>query len=197
MKKVNIPYTLQESPMGMQLVMPSITFPSKCPCCGSTHPDRSYTLDFKARHTSSTVGTASTSTYYPLSWQVPFCRACLAHVKKLENLTYIIIAACILLPIILPIVFGFVSYGLLIVAVLIGCIILGVVTYQIALRLFIRPKMSRSCAHHRYPLFATDAVSAVEFNYYNDAIAEEFALLNHREAVPTEKPNFWKLKGRR
>lgn len=194
MKKVKIPYTMQAGTMGIQLVMPPVAWPGKCPCCGSAHPDQLFTLDFKARYSSSMVGNTTTSTYYPLSWQVPFCKTCLAHVKKLENLTYIIIAACILLPILIPIIFGFVSNGLLVAVVLVGCIILGLLTYQMALRLFIRPKMSKSCAHHRYPVFASDAESAVEFNFYNDAIVDEFALLNQSEAVFTEKPNFWSLK---
>ncbi len=188
MKKVAIPYNIEAK----TLTMPPVIWPARCPCCGVPQAGADYKLEFKAQYQSNDVGSTTRSTYYPLSWQVPMCAACQKHVKAQENLLMIIIVVGLLLTIFIPMIFGFISDTFRVFGVLVGAILAGVFTYQLVLRLSIRPKMTSTCADLKRPIYGADGETSVEFHFHNEAIADEFALLNGAEAVVVEE-----VKGKR
>ena len=77
MVKVSIPYSTQEGKLHMQPVV----WPQQCPCCKSRNVSAEYGLSHKAgQKIVSSTPTQTTSTHYPLNWNVPYCQACLDHI---------------------------------------------------------------------------------------------------------------------
>ena len=102
MKKVGIPFEMREG----KLHMPPVNWPVRCPCCGSEKVDGQFKLEHRAREVSSSTTTSTSSTYYPLEWQVPYCEVCKAHAARTMSLFVVIIFVVIILPIVLAIVWG-------------------------------------------------------------------------------------------
>jgi hypothetical protein len=189
-KKVGIPYEMREG----KLNMPPVNWPVRCPCCGSEKANTEYTLEHNARYVSVTSGTTTSSTYYPVKWQVPYCENCKIHTERSTNILYIIVFLVILSPIVLSIALGVVSDSARVLLLIIGSIIAGIVLYQILLRTWVASKMNKSCAHHRFAVFATDDARRIYFHFYRDEQAALFAQANNSEVMDDIKPNFWSLK---
>ncbi len=83
MKKIGIPYEMREG----KLIMPPTAWPMRCPCCGSDNTNAHYKLEHKARDVSVTTGTTTTSTFYSLEWQVPYCENCKTHMTRIHEFT--------------------------------------------------------------------------------------------------------------
>ena len=98
---VSLPYELREN----QLWMQSVVWPDQCPCCGKSDGTTlgKYSYSHQARYSQATTGTQTTTTSYPLNWEIPYCMECQAHVKTAENWKYGIIAVCFVVPLILGI----------------------------------------------------------------------------------------------
>ncbi len=190
MKKVGLPYEIQEN----KLYMPAVIWPPKCVCCGGETGKTSYDLEHKARYASTTSGSTTTSSYYVLEWQVPCCEQCRVHATRASNLLVATIMLIILVPIVLVIVLGAVSSTLTFLLLLAASIVIGVVLYQVLLRMIVYSKMTDRCSHYGSALFARDDTSSIFFHFYNDEQARQFAELNQAELEEAEKPNFWRLK---
>jgi hypothetical protein len=190
MKKVGIPYEMREG----KLNMPSTAWPLRCPCCGGDNANAHYKLEHKARDVSVTTGTTTSSTFYPLEWQVPYCENCKTHTTRSTNLLVIITVLIILTPIVLSIALGVASDSGSVTLIIIGSLIIGVILYQILKRVLVVSKMSKACAHHRFAVFATDDERRIFFHFYRDDQAGLFAQLNNAELMDDVKPNFWSLK---
>jgi hypothetical protein len=190
MKKVGVPYEMREG----KLHMPPTAWPMRCPCCGSEKANAQYKLEFSARYVSETRGTTTTSTYYPLEWQVPYCENCKIHTTRSTNLLVIITVLIILMPIVLAVVFGVTSDSGSVLLLIIGSLIIGVILFQVLKRVFVISKMTKACAHHRFAIFASCDEQRVFFHFYRDEQAALFAQANNSEPMDDEKPNFWSLK---
>jgi len=76
MLTIAIPYQIQ----GKTLMMAPLKWPDRCACCGSPNPGSNSHLSIYARYTSEAIGTnTGRVAFYPLVWDVPYCRACLRH----------------------------------------------------------------------------------------------------------------------
>jgi hypothetical protein len=190
MKKVGVPYKMREG----KLHLPPTAWPMRCPCCGSDNANAHYKLEHKARGVSVTSGTTTTSTYYPLEWQVPYCENCIIHTSRSTNLLVIITVLIILMPIVLAIALGVASDSGSVLLLIIGSLIIGIILYQVLKRLLVNSKMSKACAHHRFAIFATSDEQRIFFHFYRDEQAALFAQANNSEPMDDEKPNFWSLK---
>jgi hypothetical protein len=190
MKKVGIPYEMREG----KLNMPPVNWPVRCPCCGSEKANTQYKLEHNARYVSVTSGTTTSSTYYPLKWQVPYCENCKTHTTRSTNLLVIITVLTILSPIVLSLALGVVSDSASVLLLIIVSIISGIILYQILKRVLVVSKMTKACAHHRFAVFASDDMQRVFFHFYRDEQAALFAQANNSEVMDDIKPNFWSLK---
>lgn len=190
MKKVGIPYEMRDG----KLYVPPIEWPQRCPCCGNDKVNAQYKLEHQARYVSSTVGSTTRSSYFPLKWQVPFCEICINHTTRVTTLRVIIILLVLILPIVLSIVLRVGSDSLIVTLLIIGSILAGVILYQVLLRMMVISKMTKTCVHYGDAIFASDNEQRVFFHFYRDDQAGLFAQLNHEELMEDTKPNFWSLK---
>jgi hypothetical protein len=190
MKKVGIPYQIREG----KLYMPPVAWPQCCPCCGSEQANSPYHLECKARLVSAATASTTTSTYYPLEWQVPYCEHCKAHMELVNRAILIAIAVFFILPITLTLALGKASDGMFFVLALLGGAAIAVILYQILLRVMVRSKMAPTCANFRNAIYASDEAQRIFFHFHRDEQAWMFAQLNHAELMDDIQPTFWTLR---
>ncbi len=123
MKKVGVPYEMREG----KLIMPPTVWPMRCPCCGSEKANANFKLECKAKYDSVTSGTSTTSTYYPLEWQVPYCENCRTHATRVSNLLLIIVLLILISPIVLSIALGVVSDSMSVLIIVVSSTLVGVI----------------------------------------------------------------------
>ena len=75
MRIVAIPYQVQDE----KLIMPPLSWPNRCACCGSPNPNATAPLHHSAR--TKFDPTINKHSYYPLAWSVPYCDVCRRHSK--------------------------------------------------------------------------------------------------------------------
>ena len=163
----------------------------KCVCCGAEVDNISYEIVYKAQLQKTTAGSTTTSNFYPLTWQVPYCDRCKTHATQTSNLFMVIVVLCILMPIVSVFALGKTSSTMAFLIALAASIILGIIAYQVLLRTVVFSKMTDSCTHYADALFGSEDETHIFFNFYNDEIAEGFAQMNRAELMDTVKPNFW------
>jgi hypothetical protein len=190
MKKVGVPYEMQEG----KLHMPPVNWPVRCPCCGNDNANAYYKLECKARDVSVTTGTGTATTYYPLEWQVPYCENCRTHATRVTNLLVIIVLLVLISPIVLSIALGVVSDSMSVLIIVVSSILVGVILYQVLLRVMVYSKMTNACIHYREAIYATSDEQRIFFHFFRDDQAALFAQANNSEPEDDEKPNFWSLK---
>ena len=190
MKKVGIPYEMREG----KLYMPPVNWPVRCPCCGSDNANAHYKLECKARYDRVTSGTSTTSTYYPLDQQVPYCETCRTHATRVSNLLLIIVLLILISPIVLSIALGVVSDSMSVLIIVVSSTLVGVILYQVLLRVMVYSKMTKACVHYREAIYATSDEQRIFFHFFRDEQAALFAQANNSEPEADEKPNSWSLK---
>lgn len=192
MKKVSSAYAIQED----RLIMPPVQWSQTCMCCGGETGGTTLELEHKARYVSSTTGSTTSSSYFLLTWRVPYCVRCRAHAIQTGNLLAATILGVILLPIVLTLVLGAASSTLVFLLLLATSVVMGVVVHKVLLWLLITSKMTQHCTHHGKAIVASDDTTSVFFHFCNDQQAQHFAALNNAELTKAEKPSFWRLKSR-
>lgn len=190
MKKVGIPYEMREG----KLHMPPVNWPVRCPCCGIDNANAHYKLECKARDVSVTTGTTTATTYYPLQWQVPYCENCRTHATRVTNLLVIIVLLVLISPVVLSIALGVVSDSISVLIIAVSSILVGVILYQVLLRVMVYSKMTKACAHHREAIYATSDEQRIFFHFFRDDQAVLFAQVNNSEVMDDIEPTSRSLK---
>jgi hypothetical protein len=185
MKTVGIPYSMS----GDRLVPPVVLWPQQCPCCGS-EANTYFLLQHRAREISSTdYSRTTTTTYYQLRWNVPYCQPCKGHATISSNLLLWISLVLIFLALgVFLILLSRIDPLVLSIILILGSFAAGAVIYQIFKRLLVRSKMSSACAHDAAAINVSDDFEKLYFHFYRNDQAEMFALMNHSEALDFVHP---------
>ena len=175
---VSIPYELRDN----QLWIRTIAWPQQCPCCNEKDVAALgiYEYTHKARYWQASTGSQTTTSSYPLDWQVPYCVDCLEHVKKAENWKYGLIAIVIFVPIVLALVID-PSADLLILLLYAVFIVGGLALYRIIVETVIKPGLRPTCQDYSYVIWADSPPTEehkVVFNFDGDEYAQMFAMVN-------------------
>ena len=178
---VSIPYQLD----GNKLSIQPVAWPDQCPCCAEKDGPAlgKYKFKHSARFSQTTTGNRTTTTSYPLEWEVPYCPQCIKHMKMAENWKYGIIAACIFLPIILALIID--SSSSTLILLLYALFILGgLALYRIMLATVVKANQKPACLDHGLAFRASSPATndhTIVFNFKNDEYAQAFAALNKAE----------------
>jgi len=178
---VSIPYELR----GNKLWIQSIAWPGQCPCCNEKDSATLGTYKYKhnARWSQTSTGTQTTTTSFPLEWEIPYCSTCQEHMKIAENWRVGIIATCIFVPLVLVLaidasstVLFLLMYALFIVG--------GLTLYKIIIETVVKPKQKSTCLDYDLAFWASSPPTGdhrIIFNFDNEDYAQTFAVLNLAE----------------
>lgn len=175
---VSVPYELRENKLFVQ----PVSWPDQCPCCGEKDDTAlgKYTYKHSARYSQTASGSKTTTSSFPLEWQVPYCLHCLEHMKIAENWKIGIITACLFLPMILVLIID-ASSTMLFIYMYAGFIIAGYLLYKIILASVVRPKLKATCLSHDQAFWASSPPTEdlrIIFNFDTEEYARSFAALN-------------------
>ncbi len=178
---VSIPYELREN----KLWMKSLTWPDQCPCCNEKDSAAlgTYKYEYKARYSQTSTGSTTTTTSFPLKWEVPYCLKCQEHMKIAENWKMGIMMICFFMPIILTLIID-ASSSILILLLYAAFIIGGFTLYQIIVKTVVKPKLKPTCLDYNLAFRASSPPTddfRVVFNFEREEYAKSFAELNMAE----------------
>lgn len=172
---VSIPYELRENKLWMQ----TIVWPDQCPCCGSSTQLGKFEYFHQTRYSQVTTGTQTTTTSYPLVWEVPYCLECQEHAQTATSWKYGIIGICLFVPLILWLAIDappLLLYALFIVG--------GLVLYKIIVETVVKSKLKPTCLDYSIAFWASSPPTdehRIIFNFDMEAYARRFAELNQAE----------------
>lgn len=178
MQTITIAYQIQ----GDKLIMPSLRWPDRCVCCGSPHPDSTLPLHHTARYASTTA----TISGYPLVWSVPYCGRCVRHSKFISPEAPVFITAFLVwfglgyLLFLMDLAYNSIAIAFYVIAGVIlayGAYVLNRLLKTIQEKRN-RRMMTPGCTHFRLATHVESSATNIKFDFYNDAIANEFATLN-------------------
>ena len=180
---VSIPYKVQD----VNLLVQPITWPEQCPCCNEKVLDSlgTYKYQHKARSISTSTGTQTVTTSFPLEWDVPYCLPCQEHMKIAENSMVGIVAACIFIPLILVLIID-ASSTMLFLLMYALFIIGGLILYKIIQETVVKRKLKPTCQGHGLAFSASSPptdVHDIVFNFDSEDYARTFAELNNAALV--------------
>jgi hypothetical protein len=190
LRNVQVRYTIQGN---SQLSMQPLRWPDFCACCGRPNPPTRASLQHTARQTSSTVDTGvsrtTTSSGYPLRWDVSVCETCLAHQKRTLNP----LSPALLVGAWLAIAFA-VGYALFAAGVSEDAVAIGGFVAFLALTalggygIYRRVGVNRvaqatalmtpKCTNAGPAVAASSNLEVIAFSFPNDPYAESFAGIN-------------------
>lgn len=167
---------------GDKLIMPSLKWPNRCVCCDSPHPYSSLPLHYTARYASTTA----TISGYPLVWLVPYCAGCVSHSKFISPEAPVFITAFLVwfglgyLLFLMGLAYNSIAIAFYVIAGIIlayGAYVLNrlLMTFQEKRN---RRMMTPGCTHFRFAIHVGTSATDIKFDFYNDAIANDFATLN-------------------
>jgi hypothetical protein len=185
MAKVSIPYSTQEGTLSMQQVV----WPEQCPCCKSKDVSAEYGLSLQAERTSLPGGAQTrTVTYYPLSWSVPHCQACVDHAGSASMMgiaAFGVWLALLLIAIFVLPDLSTRSQGVRAVAwilLLVVPILPAWIAYKVLVRRVADAKRKPGCINRHWAVSASSEKGHVIFTFDDDEYAALFAAMNGREA---------------
>ena len=178
---VSVPYELCEDKLWIQ----PIVWPDQCPCCNEKDDAALGTYEYthKARYSQISTGTQTTTTSYPLDWEVPYCMKCQAHVKTAENWKYGIVAICFFVPIILVLAID-ASSTILLLLMYALFITGGLALYKIIVKTVVKSKQKSTCLDYNLAFWASSPPieeHRIIFNFNREEYAQTFAELNLAE----------------
>ena len=178
---VSIPYELRENKLWIQ----AIVWPDQCPCCGESDSANLGRTNYshQARYSQVTTGTQTTTTSYPLDWEVPYCLACQAHVKTAETWKYGLAAICFIAPLILVLAIDASSTALFLLMYALF-IVGGLVLYKVIVETVVKSKLKDTCLGYNIAFWASSPPideHRIIFNFNRDAYARRFAELNQAQ----------------
>ena len=171
MKKVSVPCEIRDQ----QLYMPQVAWPQRCPCCGREAAPGEYTLKHNAQYQSWSTPPTTHRSGYPLEWQAPYCGRCERHAKPVSDWPVMIFGIGLVLTLALMVVLPRVVPVLLFLA---AELVTGIILHAVLVRVIARPKMSTTCSHEDYAVFASGGENEVLFHFYADDYGERFAEVN-------------------
>jgi hypothetical protein len=180
MQQIAMPYQTQSGTLTMQ----HVRWPPRCACCGSDNVSTHYRLEHRAELREIETNKVS---FYPLSWNVPYCSTCLKHARTIPVLKMVVYLAGGLLWV------GF-GYGLFllglaeetvgVVIFVLSLAVIGFGSYKVAgllARVLIETTPTCSQEDIAIKVFSSSLEQKVIFTFYNDDYAAAFASLNGRE----------------
>jgi hypothetical protein len=175
---VSVPYELRENKLWIQL----IAWPEQCPCCNEKESAALGTYKYKhgARYSQTSTGTQTTTTSFPLEWEVPYCQKCQEHVNTAENWRIGIVAFCIFVPIILVLAID-ASSTILALVMYAVFIMGGLALYKIIVETVVKPKQKPNCLDYNLAFWASSPPTEehrIIFNFDREEYAQNFAAMN-------------------
>jgi hypothetical protein len=186
-QRVNVPYEIQDK----KLIVQNLSWPGRCPCCGTEENLTRYGLHHLAEKVESRTEISVTRSGFPLSWSVPYCPVCLRHAALHSRLLPIIFIVAGALWVLL----GYLLYlgGLAENVIAIGLFVaaLGVigyaayVIYHFLRDNLVRSRMTPRCRHHGYAVEVTSQRPYITFTFHDDEYAATFFAVNDGAVAPS------------
>lgn len=177
MKQITISYQTQSG----TLTMENVRWPRRCACCGRDDVSTHYRLEHQAELREVETNKVS---FYPLSWNVPYCSTCLKHARTIPTLKMAIYVAGGLLWV--GVGYGLFLLGLAeetigMVIFLLSLAVIGFGSYKVAgLLVKALVEITPTCSREDFAVEASSfsLEQKVIFTFYNDDYATAFASLN-------------------
>lgn len=181
MRWVDIPYEETDN----KLVIQNVEWPLQCPCCGQDHGSEFY--NFGTRVVKSITfhsNTSKSETYYPVTFNAPYCKVCKKHASPISKTIYIYIIGFFLWVAVGWLIFinGLAYETLGVVIFLFSAALIGIGCYLISkliIKIFSKSRMKPTCSNNDYAISACHSHPNIRIRFFRDDYAGVFAATNN------------------